>query len=90
MFHAVIPLRIKASLKPVEILQSTVERLQVKFKNQQILLSLGDEIYLYGDTTDMGTLVHPVERTSPPMCTVKLDRGGHEAVNIRRISAIKL
>ena len=31
-------------------------------------------------------MIHPVERTFPPKWTVKLDRGGYEAVNIQHIS----
>lgn len=68
--------------------KTTVERSPAP-KNQPISFSSGNRVYLYGDTTYTGTLIHPVERTSPPKWTVKLDRGGYEAVNIQHISITK-
>jgi hypothetical protein len=62
------------------------EQAQIKSKNQQTSLSSGDKVYLYDDTTYTGTLIHPIERTSPPRWTVQLDRGGYEAVNIQDIT----
>ena len=56
---------------------------------QQTPLSSGNKVYLYGDTTYTGTLIHPIERTIPSRWTVKLDRGGYEAVNIKHITAIE-
>ena len=43
-------------------------------------------MYLYSDTTYTGTLIHPIERITPPRWTVKLSRGGYEAVNIQYIT----
>lgn len=54
--------------------------------DKQTSLFSGDKVYLYGDTTYTGTLIHAIERTSPPKWTVKLDRGGYEAVNIKHIT----
>ena len=54
--------------------------------DKQSSLSSGDKIYLYGDRSYTGTLIHPIERTSPPKWTVQLDRGGYEAVNIQHIT----
>ena len=61
-------------------------RLAPQSPNQQTSLFSGDRVYLYSDTTYTGILIHPVERTFPPKWTVKLDRGGYEAVNIQHIS----
>jgi hypothetical protein len=54
--------------------------------DRQSLLKSGDKVYLYGDTTYTGILIHPIERTSPPKWTVQLDREGYEAVNIQHIT----
>ena len=59
--------------------ETTIERSHLK-------LSSGDKAYLYGDTAYTGTLIHPIERTSPPIWTIKLERGGYEAVNIQHIT----
>ena len=58
-------------------------------KNQQTSLFSGDKVYLYGDTTYTGKLIHPVERTYPARWTVKVDRGGYEVVNLNCISLIE-
>jgi hypothetical protein len=55
----------------------------------QSLLKSGDTVYLYGERTYTGILIHPIERTSPPKWTVQLDRGGYEAVNTTQISALE-
>ena len=68
--------------------ETTIERSQGAI-DKQTSPSSGDKVYLYGDTTYTGTLIHPVERTSPPLWTVKLDRGGYEAVNLQHIKAIE-
>ena len=57
--------------------------------SREISLSSGDSVYLYGDRTYTGTLIHPVERTSSPRWTVQLDRGGYEAVNLNHISLVE-
>ena len=62
--------------------ETRVGRSQIK----QTSLFSGDKAYLYGDTTYTGTLIHPIERTYPPKWSVKLDRGGYEAVNIKHIT----
>lgn len=58
-------------------------------KKQQTLLSSGDRVYLYGDSTYTGKLIRSLERTSPLKWTVQLDRGGYEAVNIQHITVIE-
>ena len=69
--------------------QNSFKRSPAKSTNKQTLISSGDLVYLYGDRTYTGTLIHPVEHTSPPLWTVKLDRGGYEAVNMQHIRAIE-
>ena len=54
--------------------------------DKQTLLCSGNKVYLYGDMSYTGTLIHPIERTFPPKWTIKLDRGGYEAVNIQHIT----
>jgi hypothetical protein len=49
----------------------------------------GDLVYLYGDPEYTGRLIRPIERTYPPKWTVKLDRGGYEAVNTTQIFVIE-
>ena len=58
-------------------------------KNQKTSLESGDKVYLHGDRSYTGTLIHPVDRTYPPRWTVKLDRGSYEAVSLDRISSIE-
>ncbi|NET91610.1 MAG: hypothetical protein F6K45_26675 [Kamptonema sp. SIO1D9] len=45
-------------------------------------------VYLYDNPSDTGTLIHPLEGTTPPRWTVKLDNGNYEAVNIAHITPI--
>ena len=54
---------------------------QTSFKPEQ-------KVYLYGDINYTGRLIRPLERTYPQKWTVKLDRGGHEAVNLSDLSLI--
>ena len=72
--------------KKDRIVQTRQETTVERSPNQQTSLFPGDKVYLYGDTTYTGTLIHPIERTSPPRWTVQLDRGGYEAVNIQHIT----
>lgn len=58
-------------------------------RNKQSSLFPGDKVYLYGDTTYRGRLIHPVEHTYSPKWTVELDRGGYEAVNIKYITVVE-
>ena len=58
-------------------------------RERQSLLFPGGTVYLYGDRTYTGKLIHPVERTYPPKWTVQLDRGGYEAVNVKDIDVFK-
>ncbi|MEC4896277.1 MAG: hypothetical protein SAL07_25260 [Oscillatoria sp. PMC 1051.18] len=51
-------------------------------------LFCGQRVYLYDNPSDTGTLIHPVEGTTPPRWTVKLDNGNYEAVNIDHITPI--
>lgn len=53
------------------------------------LLTQGDRIYLYGDTSYTGSLIRPIERTYPQKWSVQLDRGGYEAVNVEQISLLE-
>lgn len=69
--------------------ENTIGRSPINAKKQQTLLSSADRVYLYGDRTYTGTLIHPVEQTSLPRWTVQLDCGGYEAVNIQHIAVIK-
>lgn len=62
---------------------------QKRSRNKQSSLSQGDKVYLYGDKTYTGTLIHPIERTYPPKWTVQLNRGGYEAVNIKQITIVE-
>ncbi|MEM8722771.1 MAG: hypothetical protein AAGE84_26370 [Cyanobacteria bacterium P01_G01_bin.39] len=57
--------------------------------DRQSSLNSGDAVYLYGDRTYKGKLIHPVEGTYPCRWTVQLDRGGYEAVNVKQISVIE-
>ncbi len=68
--------------------ETTIGRSPINEKQQQTLLSSADRVYLYGDRTYTGTLIHPVEQTSPPRWIVQLDCGGYEAVNIQHIAVI--
>ena len=54
-------------------------------RNQKNLLFSGDKVYLYGDRNYKGILIHAIESTYPQKWTVRLDRGGYEAVNIKQI-----
>ena len=56
----------------------------------QSLLKSGDRVYLYGDTTYTGRLIHPIERTYPAKWTVQLDRGGYEAVNVKDLRVFEV
>lgn len=49
----------------------------------------GDLVYLYGDRAYTGKLIRPIERTYPIRWTVRLDRGGYEAVDLNCVSIIK-
>ena len=42
----------------------------------------GNRVCLYGDFTDTGVLIRPIEQTYPPKWTVELDNGSFEAVNV--------
>lgn len=70
----------------------------------QTILKADQKVYLYGDRQFRGTLIRPIERTYPhsriplrltaaqgrsPKWTVKLDRGGYEAVNLSDLSLIE-
>ena len=55
----------------------------------QSSLKSGERVYLYSDRTYTGKLIHPVERTYPPKWTVKLDRGGYEAVNVEDVGVFE-
>ena len=69
--------------------EKTIGRSPINSKDKQTSLSSGDKVYLYGDLTYTGKLIHPIERTYPPRWTVQLDRGGYEAVNLNHISLIE-
>jgi len=53
------------------------------------LLTQGDHVYLYGDTSYTGKLIRLIERTYPQKWSVQLDRGGYDAVNVEQISSIE-
>lgn len=57
---------------------------------RESLLKSGDKVYLYGDITYTGRLIHPIERTYPPKWTVQLDRGGYEAVNVKDLGVFEV
>ena len=57
---------------------------------RESLLHSGDKVYLYGDTTYTGRLIHPIERTYPAKWTVQIDRGGYEAVNVKNICVLEV
>ena len=57
--------------------------------SKETLPTPGDVVYLYGDTDYTGTLIEPIERTSAAKWTVKLNRGGYEAVNVKDISLVE-
>ncbi len=60
------------------MLSNITSQPQKEPRERQSSLKSGDQVYLYGDNTYTGTLIHPVERTYPPRWTVQLDRGGYE------------
>jgi|GEM_PF-3283754 len=71
-------MRIKPSVK-----QKNISRqVSATKSNPQISAQPGDRVYLYGDRTYQGTLIHPLERTSPPRWTVELDNGTYDAVMV--------
>ena len=56
---------------------------------EAFLHKAGDRVYLYGDLTYTGRLIRLIEHTYPAKWTVQLDRGGHEAVSLDRISPVE-
>ena len=82
-----LPINIKQDKSTCQELKRNLisdKRLQSK-----TALKTGQEVFLYGDRTYTGKLIHPVERTYPPKWTVQLDRGGFEAVNVKEIGVFQ-
>ncbi|MGL5872339.1 MAG: hypothetical protein ACRC2R_08215 [Xenococcaceae cyanobacterium] len=48
----------------------------------------GDRVYLYGDFTDIGILVRPIEQTYPLRWTIQSDKGSYEAVSVSNFSLV--
>ena len=54
----------------------------------QYILKPNQKVYLYQDTSILGTLIRPLERTYPPRWTVQLDDGGYESATVAEITPI--
>lgn len=71
---------------PISLNQTTSTRQQ---SLTQTVFQPEARVYAYGDTNYTGRLIRPIEQTYPQKWTVKLDRGGYEAVNQSDLSLIE-
>ena len=89
--------------------QSEIDVISRQTENHQqieqspYILKPNQKVYLYGDTSFVGTLIRPLERTYPPTLarsfadetsagslgwTVQLDRGGYDSATVSEITPI--